>query len=198
MTLDEADAAPDPFAQFDRWMQDAVAAGASEPTAMTLATADADGAPSARMVLLKGVDTGFRFFTNHGSRKGRDLAANPRAALVFWWYPLERQVRVDGSVERLEHEESLAYFASRPPGSRLGAWASRQSDVVESRAALEARRAAMAERFGAEEPPLPPFWGGYRVVPATVEFWQGRPDRLHDRLRYRRVGEAWILERLYP
>lgn len=197
-SLDEADLAADPFDQFRRWLADAVFAAVPEANAMTLATADGDGAPSARTVLLKGVDDGFCFFTNVESRKGRDLAANPRAALVFWWQPLERQVTVTGAVVRLADETAAAYFASRPPGSRLGAWASRQSEVIPDRRWLEERRREVEARFSGEEPPLPPHWGGYRVVPGTVEFWQGRADRMHDRLRYRRDGDRWIVERLSP
>ena len=196
--LDAGDLAADPYDQFRRWLADAEFAGITDPTAMTLATADADGAPDARVVLLKGLEGGFWFFTNYDSAKGRQLAANPRAALVIHWQQLARQVRVRGAVERLDHELSVAYFASRPPGSRLGAWASRQSEVIESRAALEAARDEVAARFGDEEPPLPPFWGGYRVVADEIEFWQGRPDRLHDRLRYRRDAGVWVIERLQP
>lgn len=197
-SLDVGDLAADPYDQFRRWLADAEFAGIADPTAMTLATAGADGAPDARVVLLKGLDGGFWFFTNYDSAKGRQLAENPRAALVIHWQPLARQVRVRGAVERLAHDLSAAYFSSRPPGSRLGAWASRQSEVIESRAALEAARDEVVARFGGEEPPLPPFWGGYRVVADEVEFWQGRPDRLHDRLRYRRTGHTWTIDRLQP
>lgn len=197
-SLDVGDLADDPFDQFRRWLADAEFAGISEPTAMTLATADADGMPDARVVLLKGLDGGFWFFTNYESAKGRQLAENPRAALVVHWRELGRQVRVRGRVERLAHELSVTYFASRPPGSRLGAWASRQSEVIGSREELERARAEVEERFAGEEPPLPPFWGGYRVVPEEIEFWQGRPDRLHDRLRYRRYGDTWTVDRLQP
>ncbi len=197
--LDEGDLDPDPVVQFLGWFDAAVAAGLVEPNAMTLATAGPDGRPSARMVLLKGVDqAGFVFFTNYGSRKGRELDANPRAALVFWWGELQRQVRVEGRVERTGRQESAAYFRSRPVGARLGAWASEQSRVIGGRAVLEERVAELAERFG-DDVPLPPFWGGYRVVPDAVEFWQGRPDRLHDRLRYRRRPDGgWTVERLAP
>lgn len=196
--LEPSDLDPDPVVQFGRWLAEALEAGLRMPNEMALATAGPDGVVSARMVLLKGVDErGFVFYTNRASRKGRDLAANPRAALVFYWADLERQVTVQGGVEEVGRTEAEAYWRSRPIGSRLSAWASRQSEVLESRAALEARVAELARRFG-DDPPLPPHWGGYRVVPDQVEFWQARPDRLHDRLRYRREGGAWVIERLYP
>jgi pyridoxamine 5'-phosphate oxidase len=206
--LDEADLAPDPFTQLGRWLDAAVAGGVTESNAMVVASVGADGQPSARTVLLKAYDRrGLVFFTHQTSRKGTELLAIPRAALVFPWYELERQVTVTGSVEVVARADVEAYFASRPRGSRLGAWASRQSTVVSGRGELEAAYAAVRDRFaGLEEVPPPPTWGGFRVVPATVEFWQGRPDRLHDRLRYRRVvaaGDAaeddgWIVERLAP
>ncbi|MBU9675933.1 pyridoxamine 5'-phosphate oxidase [Burkholderia multivorans] len=200
-SLDEADAAPDPFAQFDRWFNEALAAKLPEPNTMTLATVGADGRPSARIVLVKGVDErGFVFFTNYESRKGRDLAAHPYAALLFYWIELERQVRIEGRVEKTSAEESDRYFASRPVGSRIGAWASEQSAVIDSRATLEAREKAFSERYG-DDPPRPPHWGGYRVVPDTLEFWQGRPSRLHDRLIYTRDAAAphgWTISRLSP
>ncbi len=187
-----------PMEQFALWMQAAVDAELPEPNAMMLATVGLDGTPSARMVLLRGFDAGgFRFFTNYESVKGCELAANERAALVFYWPELERQVRVTGSVEKLPREESAAYFATRPRGHQLGAWASRQSEVVGSREELEAAMRQAGERFP-DHVPLPPHWGGYRVMPETVEFWQGRPDRLHDRIRYRRQGSAWVRERLAP
>ncbi|MBR8300838.1 pyridoxamine 5'-phosphate oxidase [Burkholderia dolosa] len=200
-SLDEADVAPDPFAQFDRWFNEALAAKLPEPNTMTLATVGADGRPAARIVLIKGVDArGFVFFTNYESRKGRELAAHPYAALLFYWIELERQVRIEGRIEKTSAEESDRYFASRPLGSRIGAWASEQSAVIDSRATLEAREKAVAERFG-DDPPRPPHWGGYRVVPDTIEFWQGRPSRLHDRLLYTRDASApqgWTISRLSP
>ena len=197
--LDEGDVAPDPMAQFHRWFAEARAAELHEPNAMALATAEPDGAPSLRMVLLKEADArGFVFFTDYRSRKGRELDANPQTALCFWWGPLERQVRIQGIAERITREESLAYFRQRPRGSRLGAWASRQSAVIEDRAALEARHAELEAQYPDEEIPLPPHWGGFRVVPDTYESWQGRPSRLHDRLRYRRDADRWVLERLSP
>jgi pyridoxamine 5'-phosphate oxidase len=198
--MDAADLTPDPLEQFARWLDDARAAGLELPEAMTLATADAEGRPSARMVLLKGVaPDGFRFFTNTESRKAGELAANPAAALVFHW-PLEprRQVTVAGAAEPLPREEAEAYFRTRPLGSRLGAWASRQSTVVADRDALE-RAFAEAEAMYGDDPPLPPWWGGYLLRPERVEFWQNRPNRLHDRFRYTRdANGAWKLERLAP
>ncbi|CAN5537391.1 pyridoxamine 5'-phosphate oxidase [soil metagenome] len=198
--LREQEVDPDPFRQFAVWLSEAIRdAAAREPVAMTLATADARGRPSARMVLLRGVnERGFTFYTNYESQKGRELAENPYAALCFYWDALGRQVRAVGRVERLQLEESQAYFASRPPGSRVAAWASPQSRVIADRGELEARFAAMGRRHAEAAPPLPPFWGGYRLIPAEMEFWVGRPDRLHDRLRYRRggPGEGWRIERL--
>ncbi|RQR30600.1 pyridoxamine 5'-phosphate oxidase [Burkholderia sp. Bp9143] len=200
-SLDEADAAPDPFAQFDRWFKEALAAKLPEPNTMTLATVGDNGRPSARIVLIKGVDErGFVFFTNYESRKGRDLAAHPHAALLFYWIELERQVRIEGRIEKTSADESDRYFASRPLGSRIGAWASEQSAVIDSRATLEAREKDVAERYG-ENPPRPAHWGGYRVVPDAIEFWQGRPSRLHDRLLYTRDAAAasgWTISRLSP
>ncbi len=198
--LDEADLAPTWLAQFERWLADAVAAGLPEPNAMVLATAGVDAAPSSRTVLLKGVDTrGFVLYTNYGSRKATQVAANPRAALTFPWIALQRQVGVTGRVERVGAAESDAYFAQRPRGSQLGAHASPQSSVVGARAELEVAEAAVRVRFGAEAAvPRPPGWGGLRVVPDAVEFWQGRPNRLHDRLRFRREGDDWVVERLAP
>ncbi|MDA0635041.1 pyridoxamine 5'-phosphate oxidase [Nonomuraea sp. MCN248] len=194
----ETAVAADPVVQFTTWFQEALEAGLPEPNAMVVATASAGGRPSARTVLLKEYDErGFVFYTNYESRKGRDLAENPRASLLFPWHPIRRQVRVEGTVTRLSHEESAAYFASRPYGSRIGAWASRQSAVVRSREVLDARYEELSARWP-EEPPVPDFWGGYLVTPREVEFWQGRMDRMHDRLRYRRGQGGWVLERLAP
>jgi pyridoxamine 5'-phosphate oxidase len=166
---------------------------------MTLATVDAEGQPAARIVLLKGIDQrGLTFFTNRESRKGRELAANPRAAAVFWWPPLARQVRFEGTIEEVDRAETDAYFQSRPKGSQLAAWASAQSRVIADRAELEAAERAQRERFGDGQVALPPFWGGYRLVPVRVEFWHGRQSRLHDRLRYTKTGEGWRIERLAP
>lgn len=185
-------------AQLARWFADAVAADLQEPNAVVLATASADGRPSARTVLLKAFDErGLTVYTNYASRKGRDLAANPHASLVVPWIELQRQVIAAGPVTRITAEESAAYFRSRPRGAQLSAWASRQSTVIPSREELVRRREELEERFG-DEIPVPDFWGGFRLEPETVEFWQGRPDRLHDRLRFRRDGDAWVVERLSP
>lgn len=198
-SLDAAALAPDPLVQLAAWLEEAIRAEAPEPTAMTLATADATGRPAARIVLLKGIDArGIVFFTHYDSAKGRDLAANPRAALVSFWAPLERQARVEGRVEIVAAAESDAYFASRPRGSRVSAAASPQSSEIPDRAWLEARVAEVERAHPGDDVPRPPRWGGYRVVPATVEFWQGRPSRLHDRIRYTRHGDAWSLARLAP
>jgi len=204
-TLSKADLAPTPMAQFERWWTAWLAASADRPPdapeteAVALATAGADGAPSARMVLLKGHDAdGFVFYTNRQSRKAVELAANPRAALLFHWPVLQRQVRAEGPVAALDDAASDAYFASRARASQLGAWASPQSEVLSSRAALEARLAAVEARFDDQAVPRPPHWGGYRLSPDAVEFWQGRFHRLHDRLRYRRDGDGWHVDRLAP
>nr|WP_267886077.1 pyridoxamine 5'-phosphate oxidase [Kitasatospora azatica] len=198
--LAEQDLAADPVTQFSRWFAQAERAGFLEPNAMVLSTADAEGRPSSRTVLLKGFDPrGFVFFTNYGSRKGAELTANPHASLLFPWHPIDRQVIVSGSVEKTGRDETAAYFRTRPHGSQLGAWASEQSSPVASREVLEQRFAELASRYPeGEGVPVPPFWGGFRVVPRTVEFWQGRPNRLHDRLRYTAEGEGWAVERLCP
>jgi pyridoxamine 5'-phosphate oxidase len=198
--LTEAELPADPIAQFERWFEDAKRAQAHEPNAMTLATVGTDGQPSARVVLLKGVDRrGLTFYTNLASRKSRELAADARAALVFWWGPLARQVRFEGSVEEVDTAEADAYFASRPRGSQIAAWASAQSSVLPSREALEMAVQGYNDRFAAGRVPRPEFWGGFRLVPARVEFWQGRQDRLHDRLCYIRcTDDDWRIERLAP
>ncbi|GAA2140051.1 pyridoxamine 5'-phosphate oxidase [Kitasatospora kazusensis] len=198
--LVEARLAAEPLAQFDRWFHEAEQAGVVEPNAMVLSTADADGRPSSRTVLLKGYDRrGFVFFTNYGSRKGAELSVNPQAALLFPWIALGRQVQVTGRVEKVGRDETAAYFRTRPHGSQLGAWASEQSSPVSDREVLEQRYADLARRYPeGEGVPVPPFWGGYRVVPETVEFWQGRANRLHDRLRYVTEGGGWRVERLCP
>ena len=197
-SLDESDVAASPFDQFDKWFGDATKAELPEPNAMTLATCDASGRPSARIVLIKGYDErGIVFFTNYQSRKGQDLAANNRAALLFFWPELERQVRIEGRVETVSAADSDAYFQSRPVASRIGVWASPQSQVLHSRTELEARFAAFSAEHG-ENPPRPAYWGGYRVVPVFYEFWQGRRSRLHDRICYRLANGKWKLERLAP
>jgi pyridoxamine 5'-phosphate oxidase len=197
--LTEADAGDDPFRLLEQWLADAIAAGVPEPTAMTLATCTPDGGPSARVVLLKVCDErGLAFFTNYRSRKGDELANNPRAAVVLFWPAVERQVRVEGHIELTSEGESDEYFAGRPVNSRLAAWASTQSGVIADRAALEREYQVIADRFAGGDIPRPPHWGGYRLVPKVFEFWQGRPSRLHDRLRFRRVDGTWVRDRLSP
>jgi pyridoxamine 5'-phosphate oxidase len=197
LSADELDA--DPIAQFQRWFDEATETGIALPHAMALATADAAGTPSVRHVLLRGIDRrGFVFYTNRESRKGRELAVNLRAALVFFWASLDRQVSARGSVEPVSDEESDAYFASRPRDAQIGAWASRQSEPLDGRETLDALVREAEERHAGAEVPRPPYWGGYRVVPDEVEFWQGRRHRLHDRFLYRRGGDGWSIRRLSP
>jgi pyridoxamine 5'-phosphate oxidase len=197
--LDESHVDADPIVQFTKWFDEAVAAQAHEPNAMCLATCTADAYPSARLVLLKGVDArGFVFYTDYRSRKGRELSENPHAALCFHWPELERQVRVTGAVQRVSREESAAYFASRPLPSRMGAWTSHQSSEIESREVLEEELESVEARFASGEVPLPEHWGGFRVVPDEIEFWQGRASRLHDRIRFRRQNGEWVRARLSP
>jgi pyridoxamine 5'-phosphate oxidase len=197
--LRESDVDADPFRQFRTWLEQALAANLPQPEGMTLATATPDGKPSARMVLLRGCDErGFVFYTNYDSRKGRELAANPFAALVLYWAELDRQVRIEGRVEQVTPEESDAYFRGRPRGSRQGAWASPQSQVIAGRDALERRMQEAQQTYPDGEVPRPPHWGGFRVVPDVIEFWQGQEDRLHDRLCYRRTADGWVIERLAP
>lgn len=195
----EKDLAADPYRQFDKWFQEAEAAKLPEPNAMVCSLSTRDGRPSSRIVLLKAFDSrGFVFFTNYESRKGRELGENPRASLLFPWFPLERQVIVEGSVAKVAREEADAYFHSRPRANQLSAWASQQSSIVTGRPQLEDALRKVEEKYAGKEVPMPPYWGGYRVVPETVEFWQGRRSRLHDRLRYRRDREEWVIERLSP
>ncbi len=198
--LDEQNCDSNPIVQFERWMKDAQAADLKEPNAMTLATATPQGRPSGRVVLLKDVsDIGFVFYTNYTSRKGHEIEANPFAALTFYWPELERQVRVEGGIQRVPREQSEAYFRSRPVGSQLGAWASRQSEILPGREPLDRKLEQLQQQYSERnEIPVPEFWGGYCVLPEMIEFWQGRSNRLHDRLRYRKDGDNWIIERLYP
>lgn len=198
-SLNENDVERDPFVQFQRWLQEAITAELLEPNAMALATSTPSGKPSARIVLLKGFDErGLVFFTNYASRKAEELKENPHAALLFFWAGLERQVRIEGIVEKITHTESEEYFATRPLESRIGAWASKQSAVIESRAALQEKFDELRAHFANQEIPLPPFWGGFRLAPLMFEFWQGRENRLHDRIRYNKQDSRWIIERLSP
>jgi pyridoxamine 5'-phosphate oxidase len=197
--LRRADLDPDPFKQFGNWFTAAVEAGVRDVNAMTLATVSPDGQPTGRVVLLKGYShDGFVFYTNYHSEKGHHLEKNPRAGLVILWKELERQIRIDGVAQKLSRDECVRYFHSRPVGSQLGAWVSHQSEVIDARRVLDARMAELTERFAGQEIPLPPYWGGYRVKPDRFEFWQGRPNRLHDRFRYTRESDSWRLERLAP
>ncbi len=199
LTLRESDVDPDPIRQFSKWFEEAITIGVIEPHSMALATSTPDGRPSVRIVLLRGCDErGFVFFTNYESRKAIELEANPRAALALHWHELERQVRIEGRVERISAAESDAYFQTRPAGSRLGAWASRQSEVIAGRESLESRYEELQSRYPDGEVPRPENWGGYLVVPDAMEFWQGRSNRLHDRLLFSKQGSGWIIERLAP
>ena len=197
--LTEKDLVKDPFRQFQKWFTEAEAAKIPEPNAMVLATCNRDGRPSSRVVLLKAFDgRGFVFYTNYDSRKGRDLEATGKASLLFPWIALERQVEVVGTVSKVAREETEAYFHSRPHASQIGAWASQQSSILSGRAALEESAKAIEKKYAGQQVPVPPHWGGYRVLPESVEFWQGRRSRLHDRLRYRREKDGWVVERLAP
>lgn len=197
--LSETDVDLNPFVQFDHWFQEALRSRLPEPNAMALATATGEGKPSVRMVLLKGYDDrGFVFFTNYEGRKSSELLQNPNAALLFYWSELERQVRIEGSVEKTSRQESEEYFNTRPLESRLGAWASRQSEVIPGRSDLERKVSDLKERYANRDVPVPPFWGGFRLQPLAIEFWQGRENRLHDRIRYLLRGGVWVIERLSP
>jgi pyridoxamine 5'-phosphate oxidase len=198
-TLLEVDVSPDPFIQFGKWWEEAVNSAIDEVNAMTLATADKNNIPSARIVLLKGYDkNGFVFFTNYQSHKGKQLLQNPNACLVFFWKELERQIRITGTVEKISGQESDAYFSSRPAGSRIGAWASPQSSVIANRIVIEEKLKDFEQQFGDNNIPRPPHWGGYIVKPVQIEFWQGRPSRLHDRMQYTLQEGSWVIERLAP
>lgn len=199
-SLDEDSTDANPFRQFEQWLNEAIAHPFREPNAMALATSMPDGTPSVRMVLLRQWDErGFVFYTNCESQKGRELAVNPKASLVFWWDALERQVRIGGTVERVADSEADAYFQSRPRGHQLGAWVSQQSQVIESRARLETKLKSLEAQFAGQPVPRPPYWSGFRVIPEVIEFWQGRENRLHDRLRYTRQPDGnWLIERLQP
>jgi len=197
--LSERDLQKDPFRQFEKWFQEAEGAKLSEPNAMVLGTCTREGRPSSRIVLLKGLDgRGFVFYTNYDSRKGRELAENPRASLLFPWIQLERQVIVEGALQRITREESDAYFHSRPRPSQLASWASAQSSIITNRAVLDEAMKAVDKKYAGQDIPLPPNWGGYRLAPESIEFWQGRRSRLHDRLRYTRGRDSWSVERLSP
>ena len=197
--LSRADLDPDPFRQFERWFREATGGGLNNPNALSLATVGADGMPSIRTVLLKAFDRrGFVFYTNYGSRKAREIEANPKAAMLFHWLEFDRQVKIQGLVTRVSTAESLRYFATRPRGSQIGAWVSQQSSPIGSRTLLDQAFSSMKRKFGKGEIPLPDFWGGYRVDPVCIEFWQGRENRLHDRFEYRREGENWLIQRLAP
>jgi len=198
-SLAESDVDQNPFIQFEKWFKEALDAQLFEPNVMTLATADLSGRPSARILLLKGFDeNGFVFFTNYDSKKGKELAENPQAAMVFFWGDLERQVRIEGTITKVDAEESTAYFHSRPKGSQIGATASTQSSVIPNREVLEDRVTALTEEFSEKEVPRPANWGGYRLKPDLIEFWQGRSSRLHDRINYEAVDGSWIINRLAP
>jgi pyridoxamine 5'-phosphate oxidase len=197
--LDKADVLLDPIAQFQQWFDAALKANVPEPNAMHVSTVTAEGRPDGRIVLLKDVsDAGFAFYTNYESRKGRELIGHPFATLTFFYPELERQIRIEGRVEKVSAEESDAYFSSRPRGSQIGAWVSHQSLVIDNREVLETRQRELEAQFAGQSIPRPPYWGGFRVIPDVLEFWQGRPSRLHDRIRYRKEGENWLIERLSP